>query len=190
MERKIYFCLLLVLSLTIVSLSGCKAQSEQEGIITEEQFKSLLTVQDIENLLVSGVELDVTFFDYKKLAESIDPQQVANMDSFYGLSFQTGGGISGLTFSVIDFDSQTSADNHFEKMKLDTPGLENMALPIGDTSAEVEVNAQGIGSIIAFTLEDRFVSFHTAMPEGESPIVDLSALEELARLVEERLRTV
>jgi hypothetical protein len=65
-----------------------------------------------------------------------------------------------------------------------------MALPIGDTSAEVEVNAQGIGSIIAFTLEDRFVSFHTAMPEGESPIVDLNALEELARLVEERLRSV
>jgi len=181
---------LIVLSLTAVSLGGCTAQSEQEGIITEEQFKNLLTVQDIENVLVSGVEFDVKFYNYKKLAQLTDPQQVANMDSFYGLSFQAVDGISGLTFSVIDFDFQTSADNHFEKMKLDTPGLENMAPPIGDTSAEVELNTQGIGSIIVFTLGDRIVSFHTAMPEGESPIVDLNALEELARLVEERLKIV
>lgn len=186
MERKFYFLPLMVLALTTIFLVGCQSQSEQDGIITEEQFRKLLTVEDVENVLVSGAELNVTFYDYKKLTESTNPQQVANMNSFYGLSFQADGGISSLTFSVIDFDSQTPSDNHYEKMILDTPGLENMALPIGDSSAEVEVNTQGIGSIIVFIAGDRIVSFHTTMSEGKSPIVDLNALDELARLVDER----
>ncbi len=187
--RKFYLGLLLVLLLYTISTGGCTTQPEQQNNITEEQFKNLLTVQDIERILVPPVELYTKFYDYKKMAESADPEQVANMDSFYGLSFLTEGGMNGLTFSVIDFDSQTSAHG-FEKMKSETPGFEDMAIPIGEASAKVDVNTQGIGSIIVFLLGDRTVSFHTATQEGESPVVNLNALEELARIAEERLQSL
>ncbi len=157
------------------------------GKITEEQFKTMLTVEDIENVLTSMVVLKTEFFDYKKMAESVDPAQVVNMDSWYGMGFNAEDGMKGLTFSVIDFGSQTSAQDYFEKMTAETPGLEIMSLPIGDASAEVEVNAQGIGSIIVFIKGDKLIQLHTAMPAGEEALVDLEGLEELVRIVESRL---
>ena len=155
--------------------------------IAEERFKALLTVEDIESILPSMVVWETEFFDYKKMAESVDPAQVVNMDSWYGMSFDTEDGTKGLTFSVIDFDSQTSAQNHFEKIIAETPGLEIMSSPIGDASAEVEVNAQGVGSIIIFIAGDKLVQLHTAMPAGGGALVDLEELVELVRIVESRL---
>lgn len=170
-------------SLVLVAmLVGCTSKG-----LTEEQFKDLLTVEDIESVLTSMVVLETEFSDYKKMAESVDPAQVVNMDSWYGMGFYTEDGMKSLTFSVIDFDSQTSAQDHFEKIRAETPGLEIMSLPIGDTSAEVEVNAHGIGSMIVFTEGDKLVQLHTAMPAGEETLVALEGLEELARIVETRL---
>jgi hypothetical protein len=157
------------------------------GEITEEQFKTLLTVEDIESILPFMVAWKTEFFDNKQMAESVDPAQVANLDSWYGMGFDTEDGMKGLTFSVIDFGSQTSAQDHFEKVRAETPGLEIMSLPIGDASAEVEVNAQGIGSIIVFITGDKLIQLHTAMPAGGGALVDLEELEELVRIVESRL---
>ena len=163
-------------------LVGCSSKE-----LTEEQFKGLLTVEDIESILTSTMVLESEFFDYKKLAESVDPAQVVNMDRWYGMSFDTEDGIKSLTFSVIVFASQTSAQDHFEKMRAETPGLEVMSLPIGDTSAEVEVNAEGIGSIIVSLKGDKLIQLHTAMPVGEEALVGLEGLEELIGIVESRL---
>jgi hypothetical protein len=157
------------------------------GEITEGQFKALLTVEDIESVLPSMVVWETEFFDYKKTAESADPAQVVNMDSWYGMGFDTEDGMKGLTLSVIDFDSQTSAQDHFERIRAETPGLEIMSLPIGDASVEVEVNARGIGSIIVFITGDKLIQLHTAMPAGGGALVDLAELEELVRIVEARL---
>jgi hypothetical protein len=170
-------------SLVLVAmLVGCPSKG-----LTEDQFKTLLTVEDIESVLTSVVVLNTEFFDYKKPAESVDPAQVVNMDSWYGMGFNTQDGMKSLTFSVIDFDSQTSAQDHFEKTTAQTPGLEIMSLPIGDASAEVEVNAQGIGSIVVSIKGDKFIQLHTAMPVGEEAFVDLEGLEELVRTAESRL---
>ena len=62
-----------------------------------------------------------------------------------------------------------------------------MEPPIGDASAEVEVNTHGIGSIIVLIKGDKVIELHTAMPAGERALVDLEGLIELARIVEERL---
>ncbi len=170
-------------SLVLVAmLVGCTSK-----VLTEKQFKALLTVEDIESVLTSMVVFETEFRDYKKMAESVDPAQVEDMDSWYGMAFVAEDRMKSLTFNVIDFDSQTSAQDRFEKTRAEIPGLEIMNLSIGDTSAEVEVNAQGIGSIILFREGDQLIELYTVMPAGEETLVDLEGLEELARIAESRL---
>ncbi len=178
--------LALILTVLIVTLAGCAEQGIKT--LTEDNFKTLLTVEDIESVLTSMVVLKTEFSDYKKLAESVDPAQVVNMDNWYGMGFDTEDGIKGLTFSVIDFDSQTSAQGHFGMMTAETLGLEIMDSPIGDTSAEVEVNAQGIGSVVVFIKDDKVIQLHTVQLDGEQPLTDLNGLEKLAKIVAGRLQ--
>lgn len=191
MIRKRYFYgLLLVLLLSIVLIASCANQEQEtqpnQSSLTEEEFKSLLTAQDVQQVLVSQVELNTQFYNYKEMAESTDPQQVVAMDSFYGLSFQTGDGTKSMTLAVIDFDSTSLAEQHFQKVKIASE-LESMQEPVGDDSFAKQLNSEGMGSIVIFLKGDRFVQLHTAMPVGESPIVDLSGLEELANKVEGKL---
>ena len=191
MARKSYFHgLLLVLLLPAVLAASCASQEQEtqpnQSSLTEEEFKSLLTVQDVQQVLVSHVELNMQFYNYKEMAESTGPQQVVAMDSFYGLSFQTGDGIKSMTLTVIDFDSSSSAEQHFQKVKTESK-LESMQEPIGNGSFAKQLNSEGMGSIVIFLKGDRFAQLHTAMPVGESPIVDLSGLEELANKVEGKL---
>ena len=65
--------------------------------------------------------------------------------------------------------------------------MQVMDSPIGDASFEIEVNAQGIGSMLVFIKGDKLVSLHTAQPEGEGPLLSLEGLEDLADLVASRL---
>jgi hypothetical protein len=191
MVRKRYFYgLLLVLLLSVVLVASCANQEQEtqpnQSSLTEKEFKNLLTVQDVQQVLVSQVELNTQFYNYKEMAESTDPQQVVAMDSFYGLSFQTGDGMKSMTLTVIDFDSSSSAEQHFQKIKIESE-LESMQDPVGDDSFAKQLNSEGMGSIVIFLKGDRFVQLHTAMPPGESPIVDLIGLEELANKVEGKL---
>ena len=166
-----------------VPVDGTSASSASgPSDLTEAEFKSLLTVQDVEQ--ASQMQLHTQFYDYK--AESTDPDQVVAMDSFYGLSFQTADATKAMTLMVIDFFSISKAEQHFQTIKSE-PQWESMQEPIGDESLEAELNSEGMGSIVIFLKGDKFVQLHTAMPVGESPIVDLSGLEELANKVAGKL---
>lgn len=157
-----------------------------EPSTAEESFRTLLTEEDVRAVLTSAVALTTRFFDYRALAEGVDPAQVEKMDSWYGLSFDAADGTKGVTFSAIDFASTLSAQDHFEKMKSETPGMQEMDPTIGDASIEVEVNTQGIGSMLVFIYGDRVVSLHTTQPDDQEPLVSLAGLEELAELVASR----
>ena len=155
--------------------------------ITDQSFATLLTEEDIRGVLTTEVPLTTRFFDYKADAEAVDPAQVEKMDSWYGLLFEATDGTKGITFSVIDFDSTLSARDHFEKIKAETsPEMQEMDPPIGDASIEVEVNTQGIGSMLVFIKGDRLVSLHTAQPDNQEPLVSRAGLAELAQLVASR----
>jgi hypothetical protein len=185
-ERKFYFGILIMLALSIV-LSGCIVQQKSENNkITEEKFKSLLAEKDVEKVMGSQINITSKFYDYKNMTESTNPNDVINMNSFYGLSFQTEDGMKGITFSVIDFDSISSAQQHFQKI-MNESELENMKKSIGDSSIEKEFNSKGIGSILVFKKENKVISLLTAMPENENPLTNLKGLEELAKIVDERL---
>ena len=153
----------------------------------EQAFSNLLTLFDVEPLLAAPMRLGSELIDFKERAEKVDPAQVVNMDNWYGLDI---GPVSGpsMTFGVIDFVSPFAALEHYEFMMAEAPpGMVSMTTPIGDASAEIEANAQGIGSMLVFIAGDRVVSLHTAQAEGEEPLVSLEGLEELARLVLSRL---
>ena len=165
---------------TVTAAAGLGAAA-----LTEETFRALLTLEDVRAVAGSQLSVETRLLDYKEMAEGVDPAQAVNIDSFYGLGFETEDGGSGITLSVIDSDSEASAQARFEEMS--TGPLVDMGVPIGDASAEVELNAQGIGGMIVFVKGDKAVSLHTAQPEGQPPLVPLAGLEGLATLVAGRL---
>ena len=89
-----------------------------------------------------------------------------------------------LRFTVIDFASPPAARAHFG---LTASGMQGMDPAIADASAQVEVNAQGIGSILVFLAGDRVVLLHTAQSDDQQPLASLQGIEELARVVASRL---
>lgn len=155
--------------------------------LTGQQLRALLTVEDVRGVLTTEEPLETRFYDLADVARAVDPTQVEDMESFYGLRFQTEGAIKGISFTVVDFNTDANALGHFEKVKSETPGMQDTAQSIGDASADVEVNAQGIGSMLVFIKDDRVVSLHTAQAEGQQPLVPLEGLEELAKIVASRL---
>ena len=152
--------------------------------VSEPHFLSLLTAEDVEKLLATEVPLDTAVRDFKEMAGGVDPAQVVKMDSWFGLTIDTASG-DGMTFSLIDFDSPSSARSHYEKMRSEAPS--ELAASFGDTSYRIELNAQGIGSMLVMLEGDKLLSLHTAKSEGRPALVSLEDLEELARLVLSRL---
>ena len=148
---------------------------------------STLLLPDEVAALAGALELTVQYRDQKSAAAAVDPAQVEKIDIWYGLTFEAADGTKGMTFSVIDFDSESSALDHYGTMTSEPSGLQEMSSPIGEASAQVEVNAQGIGSILVFLKGDKVISLHTAQPEGQEPLLSLESLEELAKLVASRL---
>ena len=94
--------------------------------LTEDSFRVLMTIKDVETRLTAKVSLKAEFRDYKDMAGRADTSQVGNMDSWYGLTIEAADGGPRMTFSVIDFDSTSSAQNHLEKTISETPGMQVM----------------------------------------------------------------
>ncbi len=152
--------------------------------VSEQLFLSLLTPEDVEKLLATEVPLTTAVRDFKEMAGGVDPAQVVKMDSWFGLTIDTASD-DGMTFTLIDFDSRSSARAHYEKMRSEAPP--ELAASFGDTSYRVELNAQGIGSMLTMLEGDKLLSLHTVKSEGRPALVSLEDLEELARLVLSRL---
>ena len=152
---------------------------------TEDAFKALLTAEDVLMLrddlpLTAGVVVD-----FKAMAAAVDPAQTTRMDGWYGVVFAVNDTGPGLSFNVIDFDSPSSAQAHFDLVTAE--GMQRMDPSIADASAQVEFNAQGIGSMLVFLAGDRVASLHTAQSDDEQPLVSLEGIEQLARVVASRL---
>lgn len=155
--------------------------------LTEEEFRALLTLKDVTELLGAAVPLRAELFDYKEIARSSEPGKVPLMDSWYGLVLRTEDGARGITLSVVDYKDPATAPDPLKAMESLHPGVRRMAHPLEELSAEVEVNDRGLGSIVAFVQGDKAVQLHTAHPTGEEPLLPLQALEELAQRVARRL---
>ena len=155
--------------------------------LRRDDVSALLTVEDVNLIAVGDSALTVEYRDGEAMAARVDASQVVEIESWFTSGFQSLDPIRGLTFSVIDFRSTKPAQEHFENVISETPGLIFMDPPIGDISANGVFNGAGFGSIIMYRLGDRFVSLHTAQVGEVEPLMPLAGLEELAQLVESRI---
>ena len=160
------------------------------AVLTAEQFRSLLTVQEVQEVLTESQGLKETqFLDIKKLMDSRDVQQTFPMDSGFSIFFINHDGSKSVRLGVFDLESTVAASNQYEEIKEQTaPELEVMTTPIGHASAQMVANAAGIGSNIVFLRSDILVTLHTGMPEGTEPLTDIAGLEELAKIIDQRIR--
>jgi hypothetical protein len=155
--------------------------------LTEETFSALLSVDDVVARTGGSVRPSSAINDLKEMARRVDSAQVEHMDSWYGMMFTVGDTSQGMTFLVIDFDSESAARAHYGTATAEDTMMEVMPTPIGEASAQLELNVQMIGSMLVFVQGDKFISVHTAQPDGVDPLVSLEGLEVLARLVADRL---
>ena len=186
MSMSLSLALLSVLCLAFVA--ACSG-GEASATLTEQQFRALLTVDDLAEVLASDGPLTQELSDFKAMAESVDPAQVAVMDSWFGSQFATQDGSKAMTFTVIDFDSGTAAESHYSKVKMETgpPRLSATDRPIGDESVQAVLDSRGLGSVLVFLKADRVVTFHTAVLDGDDPMTGLDGLAKLAATVDKRL---
>ena len=174
--------------------TGAVPTAEPEGlsgtVMTAEQFRSLLTVREVQKVLTENQGLKETqFLDIKQLLENRDVEQTFPMDSGFSIFFVNHDGSKSVRLGVFDLESSVAASNQYEEIKEQTaPELEVMTTPIGHASAQMVANAAGIGSNIVFLRSDILVTLHTGMPEGTEPLTDLAGLRALAKLIDERIR--
>ena len=186
---------LVIASVTITSSSGTAPEpvieasviSSEASTVSEQTFLHLLTAGDVEQLLAAEVPLTTSYRDLKEMAENVDPAQVVKVDSWFGLTIETAGSADGVTFTLIDFDSPTSASAHFEKMRSAKKAPPELEVSFGGSAYRVEMNFQSIGSMLVVVKGDKLLSFSTVISEGQPPLMTLEALDELATLVVSRL---
>ena len=109
-----------------------------------------------------------------------------NIVSMCAVSHQTLDRSSGMTLTVIRFDSTGAAESRFDTMREGMPG-DVVEGSLGSRSYEAVVDSGGVGSFVVFQNGVHVVSLHTAMPEGETPVRDVDELASIAQVVNSRL---
>ncbi len=173
---------------TATKTPAASAENQPGGSpLTEDAFRELMTIEDVSSFVASKDSVEAQYRDFRELTNRADPSQVENIESWYGLTLTSGDGTKALSFSVVDFDSVSSARSHYEKLKMATPGMQDMDPQIGEASAQVLINDQGLGGSLVFIKGDKVIPLHTAQPEGQQPLVPMDGIERLARLIASRL---
>lgn len=157
--------------------------------LTEEDFRALLTVQDIEPVLREPADLKTAeFIDLKKMLDERGVQQMFPLDSGFSIFFVNEEATKSIRLGVFDMKSLVGATSQYEEVKANTePELEVMIPPIGNASSQMEANADGIGSNVVFLRADKLVTLHTGVPDGAKALTDLAGLRELAKVIDGRL---
>ncbi len=184
----------IIASLTITSSSGTAPEPVVTSVksggvptVSKQTFLHLLTAGDVEELLQAEAPLTTSYRDFKEMAEGTDPAQVVNIDSWFGLTIETPGSAEGMTFSLTDFDSPTSASAQFEKMRLAKKARPDAEASFGGSAYRVEINFGSIGSMLVVVKGDKLLSFNTLITEGRPALLPLADLEQLAELVMSRM---
>jgi len=189
---------LLMISVSLTIVTGC-SESKSRDInsspksiesLPKDQFKGLLTLEDIQNVSKKNNVTKIQYLDLKKISADTAPDQLESINNWYGTSFEIQNGKERISFSVIIFKSEISAKKHFEKTTLNPPyaGQNNEGNSIiGDTSLETNLNAEGIRDVILFVKGNKVVSLSSNQSNENNYAVDIDDLVKLAVIVEHRL---
>ena len=179
------------LAATAACSTSAGSESDPAGLngapLTQERFLELLTVSDVEDAATGSASLTTELRDLRSMAESVDPRQVVSIEAWYGNTFVAGDGGASLTFTVIDFESNAAALVHFDKLAVGLTAPQRVDPPIGDASVSLRVDSAGIGGTLSLRSGDKVVTLHTTIAEGQPALLEMEALEELARVAAGRL---
>ena len=109
-----------------------------------------------------------------------------NIVSICVVSHQTLDGSRALTLTAFKLDSIDSAESQFELVRESFSGDVTEGV-VGPRSIKAVVNSAGLGSFVVLQNGVHFINIHTAMPEGEPPLLNVDQLVSLARTVIDRL---
>ena len=182
--------MLAIMATTMTALTACGGEaptptSTPSGPLTETQFRGLLSAEDVQEAIGTSEALTTRFFNYKKLGQKVAPQQVANMDSFFGRGFEIEEGASGITLNIIDFDTVASMAAHFTEVQSQS-GAEAMSIGFGDGAYGIGASGAGV-AVLTFSKGDKIAQLYSSAPPGEEVLTDLDGLIALARVVDSRL---
>ena len=86
--------------------------------LTEEEFRALLTVQDIEPFLQDKADLKATqFIDLKQMLDQRGVQQMFPLDSGFSIFFVNEDETKSIRLGVFDMRSLVDATNQYEEVK-------------------------------------------------------------------------
>ena len=156
-----------------------------EAPLDAQAVRLLLTVADLEAVGAQTDGLEERVEDLRALAESVNAEQVREIRSWYALHFERAAPANGLSLTVLGLASAERAQAQLDVIE-SGPAFEPMAQPIGDRSAAAGPSG-GVGAAVAFVDGRRLVTLHSIAIGGAEALVAPAQLEELARLVEERL---
>ena len=177
--------------LAVLFVATTCSSIEPVDVVTEENFKTLITLEDdFQELLIREQEINVDVRDTKTLISSADSDAASDVEGWYTMAFESLDRNKQMLMSVIDFDSEEGATQHLETMRSNLPDFPVQAFdpPLGDESFKIQVDELGVGVLFVFKKGDKAVTLHTAQPDGDEPLIDQEGLEELARNVERKLR--
>ncbi len=156
-----------------------------EEPLDEAAVRRLLTVADLDAAGVRTDGLELRVEDVRSLAEAVDAAQVREIRSWYALHFEREAPVSGLSVTMLDFDSAERAQAQLDVIE-SGPAFEPMSPAVGDRSASAAAG-DDISAALAFVAGRRLVTLHSIAASGAEALVGAAQLEELARLVEGRL---
>ena len=113
------------------------------------------------------------------------------------VSHQAADGSKAMTLAVTRFASNDAADSQYNvtrsSLEVDDPaqfpeGAQFNEGVDGRQSYQAVVNTGGIGSMVVIRKELVVISMHTAMPSGETPLLDSGELLDVAKGVSAKLR--
>jgi hypothetical protein len=146
--------------------------------LTLTKVEAILTPGEIEEHLPGVGPWEKEAFDFYAQAEGVDPAQVVNMDSWWGVTYSTPSG-SGITVTVIDFKSVAFATEHMLLVS-----AEMIALP-NRTADEAFVGEGGGIVVVAGRASDKLFMFNADVSISAS--VDATLLSTLAETLASRL---
>ena len=184
------FCKAVLLTALAVAAAACGTSAASPTPVGDAPLdgaavRRLLTVADLDAAGVRTDGLELRVEDVRALAESVDAEQVLEIRSWYALHFEREDPVSGLSLTVLDFDSAERARAQLDVIE-SGPAFEPMAQAVGDRSASAAAG-EDISGALAFVAGRRLVTLHSIAADGAVALVGMAQLEELARLVAGRL---
>ena len=175
------------MALLLLVLTACSADEPgpSSGASAGEQaVRQLLTVADLDAAGVRTDGREPRIKDLREVAEAVDVEQVREIESWYSLRFQLAEFGTSLNLAVTAYDSAERATRQLDVVE-SGPAFEPMAQPVGDRSAWAGPGERI--AVLAFVRGRHFVLVSSYAPDEREVLVDTAQLEELARLVGERL---